>query len=73
MSRKPTVTSLTFIGPWQHGQSAEADCESCDWSTGPGKPRVVQYEARRHAVETDHVATQYLTLNRVIARKEPPR
>lgn len=64
------LATLTDIGPWTHGTSDEADCESCDWSIGTDKPRVVEYAARRHAIETDHVVTQYRVWNRVVFRRE---
>lgn len=72
------LAERTQLGPWTHGASDSAECESdaaCDWEFGPDKMRVVEYAARRHVIETGHVVLRFRAIAQPVflADDEPSR
>jgi hypothetical protein len=66
VTRPPRLAEVTQLGPWGHGVSDETACQECDWVAGPDRMRVVEYQARRHVVETRHVVDQYRVMTRQV-------
>jgi hypothetical protein len=63
------LAERTQLGPWAHGVSDSAECEdetTCGWETGPGKMREVEYDARRHVIETGHVVLRYRVMRQLV-------